>query len=125
MSPIDLISVEMDSAGPLLAEDGWPGPDIHSKLPSPSVSRCPYSTIKGIRHNLPVQWLSVEGHCPCWEICQVLLLALISFEMGEVTWFVAQASPIHLAHLLSIIVFPCSLAGQSVDVCLLVLISFL
>jgi hypothetical protein len=40
MNPIDLISVEMGSAGPLLAEDGWPGPDIHSQPPPPSVSRC-------------------------------------------------------------------------------------
>lgn len=118
MSPIDLISVEMGSAGPLLAEDGWPGPDIHSKPPPRSVRRCSYSTIKGIRHNLPLQWLSVESHCPCWEICQVLLLVLISFETGEVTWFVVQASPTHSAHLSSIILFPVPLLGNlSIPVC--------
>lgn len=69
MSPIDLISVEMGSAGPLLAEDGWPGPDIHSKPPPRSVSRClPYSTIKGTEHSLPPQWWSVESHCPCCSL---------------------------------------------------------
>lgn len=63
MSRIDLISVEMGSAGLLLAEESCPGPDIHFKPPPWSEGRCSYGTLKGIQHNLLLQWTLVESLC--------------------------------------------------------------
>lgn len=46
MSRIDLISVEMGSAGLWLAEEDCLGPDIHSEPPLWSVGRCSKALLK-------------------------------------------------------------------------------
>lgn len=107
MSPIDLISVEMGSAGPLLAEDGWPGPDIHSKPPpqvAPSVFKQvpPIALLKGHSH----QWKATVL-VPLLGNLSISIVGLnlfpLRWERG--TWSVAQTSLIDLAPLSSIISF--------------------
>lgn len=80
MSRIDLISVEMGSAGLWLAEEGCPGPDIHSEPPPWSVGRCSSGTLKGIQQNPLKTWMERESISFYWGSQTV---EFISFEMGE------------------------------------------